>query len=623
MHADFSSILSACSELPAGWMAALWRASWQGGLVLLAVWIATHAWRQIPPLFRVWAWRAAYLKLLLTLCWTGAIILPVLPAHWSHVPPPVPLSVPELMTAQALPENETVHTATMPALTPTRIPATSPMLQPVTSPVTLPVPTLVVLPAKPSLWQRIAGAMTANRSYWPAAIAFCWLFGVAWGCGSLALAAWQAGRLRRNSIPVTDAEILTLLQELSGMLGLCHAPELRAGVANGPLLLGPLRPVILIPAPLLATSNREALRLMMAHELAHLRQRDLCWGWLAAGVELLFFFHPLVRLSAHDSHLAQEMACDALAVRSTAASRAAYGAMLAETAASCAHFTQPSLMAVGMSESFRTLQQRIVVMKHRTRLSRKQLAVIICLTVLIAFAVIIPWRLARYLNAHENVTVQEAYGLSATANLRDGSIRYEQAYPGGGQYVAFELAGKNYPPEHLLANAITLGDAALVKALVTRTPAWVRTADSVYGLPLLQAVTSRIVYHGLLVPFDKAGVVKVLLNAGADPDVEKSNGTTPRYLALLNHQHEIAALLKAHGGKVLLKSSPFMTAVSEGDLPTVKRMLAEHPAIVNEIDAYGRMPLALAVNCEQRDIAALLMKNDAKVRRSDPDHIHR
>ncbi len=35
-----------CSDM----LAAMWRASWQGAIVLLVVWLLTRAWRTMPPL---------------------------------------------------------------------------------------------------------------------------------------------------------------------------------------------------------------------------------------------------------------------------------------------------------------------------------------------------------------------------------------------------------------------------------------------------------------------------------------------------------------------------------------------------------------------------------------------
>src|SRR4051812_47332985 len=73
--ADFSTIARA-------WEAAIFRASWQGGLALCLAWGVCHIWRNLPGSAKCWIWRLAYLKLLIALLWIAPIALPVLkPSH--------------------------------------------------------------------------------------------------------------------------------------------------------------------------------------------------------------------------------------------------------------------------------------------------------------------------------------------------------------------------------------------------------------------------------------------------------------------------------------------------------------------------------------------------------------
>jgi beta-lactamase regulating signal transducer with metallopeptidase domain len=67
-----------------------------------------------------------------------------------------------------------------------------------------------------------------------------------------------------------------------------------AADGGSPWLEGIHAPAIIFPRSLLAACSRRELRLMLAHELAHLKRRDLQWGWLATAAHALFFFHPLV-----------------------------------------------------------------------------------------------------------------------------------------------------------------------------------------------------------------------------------------------------------------------------------------------------------------------------------------
>lgn len=95
-----------------------------------------------------------------------------------------------------------------------------------------------------------------------------------------------------------------------------------------PMLFGLLRPRLLLPAHL-RTFEATQQQMIVAHELAHLRRRDL--HWMSAGVLLqtLFWFNPVMRLLRVNLSWAQELGCDreVLAGR-PAAQRKAYAAAL-------------------------------------------------------------------------------------------------------------------------------------------------------------------------------------------------------------------------------------------------------------------------------------------------------
>src|SRR5208282_5737717 len=125
--------------------------------------------------------------------------------------------------------------------------------------------------------------------------------------------------------PVQSERLAACREELCQWLGLrCRPLLLASAEVRCPLLLGVCRPAVVLPDFLAKGGDIAGLRLILAHELAHCRRRDLLWAWLPAVAEFLFFFHPLVWLARREIRLAQEVACDALAVGSTSASPAVY-----------------------------------------------------------------------------------------------------------------------------------------------------------------------------------------------------------------------------------------------------------------------------------------------------------
>lgn len=188
--------------------------------------------------------------------------------------------------------------------------------------------------------------------------------GAAWCLARIGRECRAARRLRADCAPLPDGDLSRASMQLARALGLSAAPELLATRrATSPLLLGGPRPAILLPRHLVERGQSEELRLMLAHELAHLARSDLRWGWLRALAHAIFFFHPLVWLAGREWRLAQEMACDELALAVTGAGAGTYGEMLLNVAAGrdgIAGTGWSATAALGIAEeSSSTLKRRL------------------------------------------------------------------------------------------------------------------------------------------------------------------------------------------------------------------------------------------------------------------------
>src|SRR5438552_10123344 len=84
------------------WLASLWRASWQGGLAVLLAWGISYAFPRLPARVKVWMWRLAFIKLLVTFVWTTPIDLALLPVPAARVTPPLAIEDSSSAAAPAL-----------------------------------------------------------------------------------------------------------------------------------------------------------------------------------------------------------------------------------------------------------------------------------------------------------------------------------------------------------------------------------------------------------------------------------------------------------------------------------------------------------------------------------------
>lgn len=158
------------------------------------------------------------------------------------------------------------------------------------------------------------------------------------------VAAWTAGvslmsirtgmgwcyihQLRRTADYAIAPRHRAMLAQLSERLGL--GPRVRLGTSarvNGPMLVGLLRPVILMPASLLSGLTPSQVEMVLAHELAHLRRFDHIVNLMQVAVEILLFHQPVVRWVSRDLRVEREIASDELAA-DLAGDRLAYSETL-------------------------------------------------------------------------------------------------------------------------------------------------------------------------------------------------------------------------------------------------------------------------------------------------------
>lgn len=358
------------------WAAAMARACWQGSAALALAWIAIRVFPRLPPAVRCWLWRLAFLKLLAALVWARPVDLPL----W-HLP----------AAKQWLSE------AALPARPP--LPGGDPAPAAVRS---------AALPISP------AGVL-----------ALLWLLGVGAYAVRFAGQCRQTRRRQAEYGPLSDAALVRECAVLCERLGLRRAPRLLVAAGSGsPWLVGIRSPAIIFPASLLARCGESELRLMLAHELAHVRQRDLPWGWLGTATQGLFFFHPLVWLAGGEWRLAQEMACDAIAMAITRAPAAEYGGVLLKVAAQRPPDFRGGAVTVGVIESYHTLKRRLVAMKSFGTLSPQRLGSAGVALAALAVLVLIPWRVVAEEPGSARVKIVLA-GLAGGGGLVELALRPE------------------------------------------------------------------------------------------------------------------------------------------------------------------------------------------------------
>ncbi|MDG2530965.1 TonB family protein [Caulobacter endophyticus] len=117
------------------------------------------------------------------------------------------------------------------------------------------------------------------------------------------------------------------LTPLDGAPGVLRGEHVDAG----PLVLGALRPRIVVPADFETRFQGQARALVLAHEDVHLRRGDATINGLVVALQCLCWFNPLVHLAARAMRVDQEIACDAAVIARHPDARRLYAQTLLST----------------------------------------------------------------------------------------------------------------------------------------------------------------------------------------------------------------------------------------------------------------------------------------------------
>jgi len=147
-------------------------------------------------------------------------------------------------------------------------------------------------------------------------LALFWLAGVALLSLRLGGSFWYLHRLKHGTGFALAPFWQTRMQEMAQTLELRLPIKLKAsGKVRIPMVIGQLKPVIILPASTLIGLPVDQIEAIIAHELVHLYRRDYWINLLQSWLEILFFFHPAIWWISSVIRAEREKCCDDLAVQ--------------------------------------------------------------------------------------------------------------------------------------------------------------------------------------------------------------------------------------------------------------------------------------------------------------------
>ena len=307
----------------------------QTALLAGAVWLLCRYVRRLPASTQCALWWLVALQAVVGVFWASPLELPLLPAA------------------------DVVNAAPLITQVAAAVPAS-----------TAPIVVMQPLPADSS-WS------------WSLLLMAMWLAGVLVMALRTALALRTSRAQLRDAQPCRDHKLNAALALAADAHGLRRAPRLMLSNAiDSPQLIGPWRPVLLLPARGLQRMGDDQLDMALTHELVHLQRHDLWLGLVPALAQHLFFFNPVVHLAAREYGIAREAAVDAAVVAGDRHCRQHYGRLLLQLGVA----PRPGAGLASASPTFLSLKRRLLMLQNTSSFPRVGAALILAAVAVVGVA---------------------------------------------------------------------------------------------------------------------------------------------------------------------------------------------------------------------------------------------
>jgi bla regulator protein blaR1 len=142
-----------------------------------------------------------------------------------------------------------------------------------------------------------------------------WVLGCAILFSRLILGYLWVNQLKNSPKNQFDEKLTQILSDIKQKMNITKIVHVKVSrMVSLPMIMGVLKPVILIPASLVSGFSQEQLETILAHELAHLKRQDFLLNGLQSVLDVIYFFHPAMWLLSAQIRKERENCCDDMAL---------------------------------------------------------------------------------------------------------------------------------------------------------------------------------------------------------------------------------------------------------------------------------------------------------------------
>lgn len=194
-------------------------------------------------------------------------------------------------------------------------------------------------------------------------------------------------RYLRRQVMLPDSFLEQRFIELKEQSGIRRTVLLRLSEkVQVPLMLGHLKPVVLLPLSLMSRLDTQQVEAVLLHELAHIRRHDYSWNILQMIMETILFFNPVAWWLSGLIREEREHCCDDYVLRSTQRSLPYAHALLALEEYRVSRYAATMALAGNKRNSLLNRIKRITAMKQNKGNTQRILATVTVVVLLAAMA---------------------------------------------------------------------------------------------------------------------------------------------------------------------------------------------------------------------------------------------
>jgi beta-lactamase regulating signal transducer with metallopeptidase domain len=165
----------------------------------------------------------------------------------------------------------------------------------------------------PPAFMRLSDRFNQFAVQWGPLLTGLWVAFFAFKCSRLAAGFYHIRKLRRTGTSTPPVEWVVRTRQMAVSLGIGKAVILlESTLAKVPMVLGFLKPVIIVPIGMLAQLPPYQVETILVHELGHIRRNDYLVNLIQHFAEAIFFFNPAILWLSALLRKERECCCDDL-----------------------------------------------------------------------------------------------------------------------------------------------------------------------------------------------------------------------------------------------------------------------------------------------------------------------